>query len=178
MVFEQKMPAEARFVDVTYRGLPVATQARLTETGAETAFVELEAPLPVGTRVALSGALALEVRVTAVTEQEAATKSPPGMQIAWGAAAVAIRPVRAEQPPVAERATTIPAPVPPPPAVIVAAPSVVVSAPTVVVASVPPAAAAEPADAGASGSFPPDETGSGGGEGRRRRRKKTQTGRV
>jgi hypothetical protein len=80
------MAPDARFVDVTYRGLRVATRARLTESAPGTGFVEVEAPLPVGTSIHLGGDTTGAARVTGVVEQEAGAKSPPGMRIVWGEA--------------------------------------------------------------------------------------------
>jgi len=79
---------EVRFVDVTYRGLKVAARAKLVESAPGDAFVEIDAPLPVGTALRLLGGEApLDVRVAGVVEQEAGAKSPPGMHVVWGAAA-------------------------------------------------------------------------------------------
>jgi|SRR5215470_10853476 len=87
------MAPDARFVDVTYRGLRVATRARLTESAPGTGFVEVEAPLPVGTQIKLSGDTTEDARVTGVVEQEAGAKSPPGMRIVWGEKAAPAKPV-------------------------------------------------------------------------------------
>lgn len=99
------MAPDARFVDVTYRGLRVATRARLTESAPGTGFVEVEAPLPVGTRIKLGGDTTADARVTGVVEQEAGAKSPPGMRIVWGEKAAPAKPVAV---PVA---ATVPVPV-------------------------------------------------------------------
>lgn len=68
-----------RLVDVTYRGLRVAKGAKLAETG-EQGFLELDAPLPVGTRVTLAAedGFRVEARVVGVVEQGAA-----GMRLDW-----------------------------------------------------------------------------------------------
>jgi len=87
------MAPDARFVDVTYRGLRVATRARLTESAPGTGFVEVEAPLPVGTQIKLGGDTTEDARVTGVVEQEAGAKSPPGMRIVWGEEAAPAKPV-------------------------------------------------------------------------------------
>jgi hypothetical protein len=86
------MAPDARFVDVTYRGLRVATRARLTESSPGVGFVEVEAPLPVGTTLKLAGDTTADARVTGVVEQEAGAKSPPGMRIVWGEKAAPARP--------------------------------------------------------------------------------------
>jgi hypothetical protein len=77
------MTVESQTVDVTYRGLKVATGARFVAAGPGAGFVEVDAPLPVGTRLVLSGELAKEVRVTGVVEQEAGTKTVAGMRLGW-----------------------------------------------------------------------------------------------
>src|SRR5262250_2807688 len=89
------MAPDARFVDVTYRGLRVATRARLTESAPGTGFVEVEAPLPVGTSIKLAGDATEDARVTGVVEQEAGAKSPPGMRIVWGEKAAPAKPAAA-----------------------------------------------------------------------------------
>jgi hypothetical protein len=73
------------FVEVRYRGLRLAEKARFHEVPGG-GFVELEGPMPVGTPL-LVGFLDGEksARVTAVVEQEASAKSPPGMKVAWDA---------------------------------------------------------------------------------------------
>ena len=91
------MAPDARFVDVTYRGLRVATRARLTESESGVGFVEVEAPLPVGTKIKLGGDTTAEARVTGVVEQEAGAKSPPGMRIVWGEKAAPPKPVAAAE---------------------------------------------------------------------------------
>ncbi len=79
---------DTRFVDVSYRGLRVAQRAKLSESGPTAGFVEVEAPLPVGTHVSLAaeGGFAVEATVMQVVEQEAGAKSPPGMRVEWAAA--------------------------------------------------------------------------------------------
>ena len=71
------------FVELRFRGLRLAEKARF-EDGPGGGFVEHEAPLPVGTSIALvfpDGEKA--ARVTGVVEQEANAPSPPGMRVAW-----------------------------------------------------------------------------------------------
>jgi hypothetical protein len=162
------MATEARFVDLTYRGLKVAARARLVETGKDAAFVEIEAPLPVGSRLMVGGDVTSAARVVGVVEQESGAKSPPGMRLALGAAAAVVaRPAPAPPPPV-------PSPPPAPePVIAVPAPAVVVSQ-EVIVAE--PDSIPEPAEPGHSGGFSPDE-GAGPGGSRKRNRKKTQIGR-
>jgi len=70
----------------------VATKAKLIESSPGDAFVEVDAPMPVGTlvRIITFGSDApIDARVVDVVEQEAGAKSPPGMHILWGTAAEA-----------------------------------------------------------------------------------------
>lgn len=71
-----------RLVEVTYRGLPVARGAKLADSG-EQGFLELDAPLPVGTRVTVTGDgdFRVEARVVGVVEHGAT-----GMRLDWAAA--------------------------------------------------------------------------------------------
>jgi hypothetical protein len=94
------MTTEARFVDLTCRGLRVAQKARLNLESPTVGFLEIEAPLPIGTRVQVTGEgdFTVDARVTKVVEQEAGAKSPPGMRIDWS-------------PPIAVTQVTPPAPV-------------------------------------------------------------------
>lgn len=83
----------SELVDVTYRGLKVATRAPATPVDAGCLFVEHETPLPVGAPVRLARAgETLDGRVVAVIEQEASCKSRPGMRIRWKDDAAAARP--------------------------------------------------------------------------------------
>jgi len=82
------MPGETRFVDVVWRGLRLAQKAKLSPSAETAAFVEIEAPLPVGTKVRLEGAgddggFAVEARVVSVVEQETGARSAPGMRVDW-----------------------------------------------------------------------------------------------
>ncbi len=146
------MGTETRFVDITYRGLKVAAKAKLVEQSPEVGFVELDAPLPVGTAVVLEdGGQPVRARVTGVVEQESGAKSAAGMKIAWGSALVKAQPM----PQVA------PEPEPEPEPEVLAE------------LSTEPAAAEAAADAAADTSASP-----GGPNGKRRRRtRKTQAGR-
>jgi hypothetical protein len=79
------MTQDARFVDLTCRGLRVAQKARLNLESGTVGFLEIEAPLPIGTRVQVTGEgdFHVDARVTKVVEQEAGAKSPPGMRLDW-----------------------------------------------------------------------------------------------
>jgi hypothetical protein len=73
------------FVELRFRGLRLAEKARFEESPGG-GFVEHEAPLPVGTSIALVFPEGEKVaRVTGVVEQEANAVSPPGMRVAWDA---------------------------------------------------------------------------------------------
>jgi len=145
-------------VDVSFRGLKVATQARLQESMPGVGFVEVDAPLPVGTRLVVSGEPPIEVRVTGVVEQEAGAKSPPGMRLSWGEPSkVAVEVPRAPTEPVADAAILSSEPV----------------ADAAIVASEPldgDTTGPEPVDPGSSGGFTADSTGTGDGKRRRRRK--------
>jgi hypothetical protein len=187
------MAAEPRFVDVTYRGLKVATKAKVVESAPGVAFVELDAPLPVGTTVRLGGDKALDVRVTAIVEQEAGARSPPGMHIAWGAAlpSAAAEPGPAPETVAAPEAGASITVAPGAVALQTAAPRPEVVAPDAAdtLDGIDPAevlaadggdaadAAAEPGDADAPAGAPADDGVAGGGEGGRRRRRRRGQGR-
>jgi hypothetical protein len=72
------------FVDLTYRGLALGRRIKLTEVRPTTGFVELPAPMPVGTQLALvtDEGLALEATVTWIHEQVAGAERAPGMVVA------------------------------------------------------------------------------------------------
>lgn len=72
------------FVDLTYRGLPLGRRIKLTEIRPRTGYLELPAPMPVGTRLAIATdeGPAIEAVVTGVHEQAAGTERAPGMRIA------------------------------------------------------------------------------------------------
>jgi hypothetical protein len=93
-----------RVVDVTYRGLRVARGAKLAQPGeGEQGFLEVDAPLPVGTRVTVvgEGGFRVEARVVGVVEQDP-QKGAPGMRLAFTAA-----PKVAEVAEVADAGTTL-----------------------------------------------------------------------
>jgi len=95
------------FVDVAYRGLKVAQKARWQEGDDGRAFLEHEAPLPVGARVMIQlEGENREAVVISVVEQEAGAKSPPGMRLAW-ADAPPLAVVAAEVEPEADKTTPV-----------------------------------------------------------------------
>ncbi len=71
-------------VDLTYRGLPLGRRIKLTEIRPSTGYLELPAPMPVGTRLAIATdeGPAIEAVVTGVHEQAAGAERAPGMRIA------------------------------------------------------------------------------------------------
>lgn len=72
------------FVDLTYRGLALGRRVKLTQVRPTTGYVELPAPMPVGTAIAIAtddGAQA-GARVVEVHEQVGGATQAPGMRIA------------------------------------------------------------------------------------------------
>jgi hypothetical protein len=73
--------AEA-FVDLLYRGLPLGSRARMTQFEAQHAYVELPAPMPVGTAISIQVEGApISATVVEIVEQTAGTERPPGMKV-------------------------------------------------------------------------------------------------
>ncbi len=72
------------FVDLTYRGLPLGRRIKLTEIRPSTGYLEVPAPMPVGTRlsIAIEDGLGIEAVVTQVHEQIGGSERTPGMRIA------------------------------------------------------------------------------------------------
>lgn len=72
------------FVDLTYRGLPLGRRIKLTQIRPSAGFLELPAPMPVGTRIGISAGdgVALEAIVTQVIEQSSGSERAPGMTVA------------------------------------------------------------------------------------------------
>ncbi len=70
------------FVDLFYRGLPLGSRARMTHIEARSAYVELPAPMPIGTAISISAdGLTIPARVLEIYEQTAGSERPPGMRI-------------------------------------------------------------------------------------------------
>lgn len=71
------------FVDLTYRGLPLGRRIKLTQVRPSTGYLELAAPMPVGSRLAITAedGGAIEAVVAQIYEQAAADRAP-GMLIA------------------------------------------------------------------------------------------------
>lgn len=75
------MTAE-HFVDVRYRGIEIGARARFYQVSGRTAYVEVSAPMPVGTELMIDdGDLRVPVRVLEVFEQVAGLEQPPGMRV-------------------------------------------------------------------------------------------------
>ena len=71
------------FVDLSYRGLGLGKRIKLTQVRAATGYLEVPAPMPVGTTlgIATDDGVLLEVTVTEVHEQVGGTDKPPGMVV-------------------------------------------------------------------------------------------------
>lgn len=90
------------FVDLTYRGLSLGRRVRLSQVRPSYGWLELPAPMPVGTQIAIAAdeGVAFEATVTWSYEQVAGASRPPGMTVtpaltagpaaAWWAARVAL----------------------------------------------------------------------------------------
>lgn len=72
------------FVDLTYRGLSLGRRIRLTQVRPSTGYVELPAPMPVGTSIAIAGddGTGFEATVIEIHEQVTGSERPPGMTVA------------------------------------------------------------------------------------------------
>ncbi len=77
------------FVDLTYRGLSLGRRVRLSQVRPSTGYLELPAPMPVGSQIAISAddGTAFDAVVTAVHEQVAGSDRTPGMTVAPALAA-------------------------------------------------------------------------------------------
>src|SRR5688572_14470531 len=70
------------FVDITYRGIEVGRRAKLIEVAPDTGYVEVAAPMPVGSTVVLAtdDGFAITAEVRGVHEQIGGSDRPPGMK--------------------------------------------------------------------------------------------------
>ena len=77
-------PAIDTFVDVTYKGIEVGRRAKLTEVAPDAGYVEVAAPMPVGSTVVLAteDGVAITAEVRGVHEQIGGSDKPPGMKVA------------------------------------------------------------------------------------------------
>lgn len=154
------------FVDLAYRGLPLGRRIKLTLIRPSTGYLELPAPMPVGTKlsIATENGLSIEAIVTQIHEQIGGSERTPGMTVApalggeeaaaWWKARVALPELDPSSEPrarvvAAPRPAPSPAPAPPsPPPVVAESPP---PPPVVEVRPAPappssPAVAAEPAE--------------------------------
>jgi hypothetical protein len=104
--------AEGSFVDLSYRGLALARRVKLTQVRPSTGYVEMPAPMPVGTSIAITtdDGVAIDAIVTEIHEQVGGSSQTPGMLVQpalagaaadwWKARVVAPDPV--PEPPKAE----------------------------------------------------------------------------
>jgi hypothetical protein len=79
------------FVDLTYRGLSLGRRVRLSQVRPSTGYLELAAPMPVGSEIAVAAddGTAFDAVVTAVYEHVAGSDRTPGMTVAPALAAEA-----------------------------------------------------------------------------------------
>ncbi len=72
------------FVDLTYRGLPLGRRVKLAQVRPTSAYLEMPAPMPVGTAIAITTdeGLVIDALVKAIHEQTGGSDKPPGMTIA------------------------------------------------------------------------------------------------
>jgi hypothetical protein len=81
LCYDAWLMAEA-FVDLLYRGLPLGSRARMTQFEAQHAYVELPAPMPVGTAISIQAeGSPIAATVVEIVEQTAGSERPPGMRI-------------------------------------------------------------------------------------------------
>jgi hypothetical protein len=90
------------FVDLTYRGLSLGRRVRLSQVRPSSGFLELPAPMPVGTAIGVTtdDGATFEAMVTSIHEQVAGSERSPGMTVtpaltgdapaAWWAARVSL----------------------------------------------------------------------------------------
>jgi hypothetical protein len=108
------------FVDLTYRGLPLGRRIKLTQVRPTSGYLEMPAPMPVGTLLAIATdeGVVIDARVSEIKEQVAGAEVVPGMKItpelgaknvsSWWHARVALPEVEVE-PTINEKAPQPPA---------------------------------------------------------------------
>jgi hypothetical protein len=71
------------YVDLTYRGLAFGQRVKLTQVRPTTGYLELPAPMPVGTSIGIAteDGVTMEATVAEVHEQAGASDHPPGMVV-------------------------------------------------------------------------------------------------
>jgi hypothetical protein len=72
------------FVDLTYRGLSLGRRIRLSQVRPSSGALELSAPMPVGTQIAIAtdDGVSFDATVTWIHEQVGGSDRPPGMTVA------------------------------------------------------------------------------------------------
>jgi hypothetical protein len=135
------------FVDLTYRGLHLGRRIKLTQIRPSTGHLELPAPMPVGTPIAIATdeGVRIDAVVTQVYEQVSGAERPSGMTVApaladaaasaWWQARVALpetAPAPADAVPAPADAAPAPADVAPAPADAAPAPADAAPGPVVV----------------------------------------------
>ena len=75
--------AEGSFVDLSYRGLALARRVKLTQVRPGTGYVEMPAPMPVGTQIAIAtdDGVQIDAVVAEIHEQVAGAPQTPGMLV-------------------------------------------------------------------------------------------------
>jgi hypothetical protein len=71
------------FVDLAYRGLPLGRRIKLTQIRPSTGYLELPAPMPVGTKISIAtdDGVAIDAVVTQIHEQIGGSERTPGMTV-------------------------------------------------------------------------------------------------
>jgi hypothetical protein len=71
------------FVDLSYRGLPLARRVKLTQVRPSSGYVEMPTPMPVGTSVAIASddGVAIDAIVAEIHEQVGGATHVPGMLV-------------------------------------------------------------------------------------------------
>ena len=110
-------PVSESFVDLSYRGLPLGRRIKLTQVRPSSGFLELAAPMPVGTAIVITTdeGLALEATVMQIHEQIGGSERVPGMIVAPALAEEAGASWWKERASLPELAPSVPPPPPPPP---------------------------------------------------------------
>ena len=74
---------DGSFVDLSYRGLALARRVKLTQVRPTTGYVEMPAPMPVGTQISIATdeGVAIEAVVAEIHEQVAGATNTPGMLV-------------------------------------------------------------------------------------------------
>lgn len=75
--------AEASFVDLSYRGLALARRVKLTQVRPSSGYVEMPAPMPVGTSIVIATdeGVSIDAVVAEIHEQVGGATRTPGMLV-------------------------------------------------------------------------------------------------